>query len=85
MDLGRFEISKGPSNRGWGWTLDFLRSPTGPLGGGGGWTLDFSKSQIDGLVQTESAPRRGLLPRSSSAAAALKLCVRAQAQGASVL
>ena len=45
MDLGRVEISKGPSNRG-GWTLDLSVSPTDPLGGGG-WTLDFSRSPAD--------------------------------------
>ena len=48
MDLGRVEISKGPSNRasGGGWTLEFLRSPTDPPRGGG-WTLDFSESPTD--------------------------------------
>ena len=45
MDLGRFEISKGPCFRG-GWTLDFLRFPRDPVGGGG-WTLDFSESPTD--------------------------------------
>ena len=46
MDLGRFEISKGPSNRG---RLDlglFEKSNRDPPGEGG-WTLDLSGSPTD--------------------------------------
>ena len=55
MDLGRFEISKGLSNRG-GWTLNLLRSPTDPLLEGGVDLGLFRKSKVQSTLQARGNP-----------------------------